>query len=211
MAARCPERTRDDTGLDVVTGAFSYSGRAIARHLQHAGRQVRTLTGHPERVPATRDDIEVRPLDFDDRRDWLRRCGAPRRCTTPIGSASPTAESTTPWRWRTPAPCSRRPDRPGCTRSSTSRSCIPRLDSPYPYFRGKALVERALAESRASLRRRCGRRFSSTNTACCSTTSPGCLRRLPVFAVGGGRRLPGSAHPRRRSGRAGGRGGVVAR
>ena len=49
----------------MVTGAFSYSGGAIARHLQRAGRQVRTLTGHPERG-SDRDDIEVRPLDFDD-------------------------------------------------------------------------------------------------------------------------------------------------
>jgi len=55
----------DDTGLDVVTGAFSYSGAAIARHLLHGGRQVRTLTGHPERA-GQQSDIEVRPLDFDD-------------------------------------------------------------------------------------------------------------------------------------------------
>ena len=38
--------------FDVVTGAFSYSGAAIARELQAAGRRVRTLTGHPGRAPA---------------------------------------------------------------------------------------------------------------------------------------------------------------
>ena len=45
---------RTDTGLDVVTGAFSYSGSAIARALMAGGRTVRTLTGHPERAGTTR-------------------------------------------------------------------------------------------------------------------------------------------------------------
>ena len=39
---------RADTGIDVVTGAFSYSGRAIAQRLLGDGRSVRTLTGHPQ-------------------------------------------------------------------------------------------------------------------------------------------------------------------
>src|SRR3954467_13586903 len=51
--------------FDVVTGAFSYSGAAIAHHLLEAGRRVRTLTGHPDRAPAN-TEIEVRPLDFND-------------------------------------------------------------------------------------------------------------------------------------------------
>ena len=54
------------TGFDVVTGAFSYSGAAIARELQAAGRRVRTLTGHPGRAAVAGGGIEVRPLDFAD-------------------------------------------------------------------------------------------------------------------------------------------------
>ena len=46
-------RGSTDTGLDVVTGAFSYSGASLARALLQAGRQVRTLTGHPGRAPAS--------------------------------------------------------------------------------------------------------------------------------------------------------------
>ena len=52
-------------GFDVVTGAFSYSGAAIARELLAAGRRVRTLTGHPGRAPKA-TAIEVRSLDFAD-------------------------------------------------------------------------------------------------------------------------------------------------
>src|SRR5713101_8424805 len=60
-----PTASRSADSFDVVTGAFSYSGAAIARKLQAVGRRVRTLTGHPERGwvdPA----IELRPLDFAD-------------------------------------------------------------------------------------------------------------------------------------------------
>ena len=52
--AQAPRReTHDDsqlvdTGVDAVTGAFSYSGRAIAQRLLDSGRTVRTLTGHPQ-------------------------------------------------------------------------------------------------------------------------------------------------------------------
>src|SRR5262249_57772317 len=52
-------------GLDVVTGAFSYSGAAIARGLLAAGRKVRTVTGHRGRAPSG-TSIEARPLDFAD-------------------------------------------------------------------------------------------------------------------------------------------------
>jgi len=52
-----------DTGLDAVTGAFSYSGQAIAEALLNSGRQVRTLTGHPNRA-ANDSPIEIRSLDW---------------------------------------------------------------------------------------------------------------------------------------------------
>jgi nucleoside-diphosphate-sugar epimerase len=55
----------DDSQTDVVTGAFGYSGAAIARELLAAGHHVRTLTGHPGRAPAG-TPIDVRPTDFTE-------------------------------------------------------------------------------------------------------------------------------------------------
>ena len=56
----------------VVTGAFSYTGKYIARRLIDAGVRVKTLTGHPGREDPFGGVVEVSPLDFSDR-DGLRR------------------------------------------------------------------------------------------------------------------------------------------
>ena len=55
-----------DTGLDVVTGAFSYTGGAIARRILANGRHVRTLTGHHHSAGTIKDRVEVVPYAFDE-------------------------------------------------------------------------------------------------------------------------------------------------
>jgi NADH dehydrogenase len=54
--------------LAVVTGALSYTGRAVARELRARGLALRTLTNR--RVPLAPLDgtprIEARPLQFED-------------------------------------------------------------------------------------------------------------------------------------------------
>jgi uncharacterized protein YbjT (DUF2867 family) len=51
--------------LDIVTGAFGYTGKYITRRLLAMGRGVRTLTNHPERGSTSLGDIEVAPLQFE--------------------------------------------------------------------------------------------------------------------------------------------------
>jgi len=52
--------------MDVVTGAFGYTGRFITRRLLEAGREVRTLTGHPDRPDPFDGKVSVLPYAFDD-------------------------------------------------------------------------------------------------------------------------------------------------
>ena len=54
------------TNIDVVTGAFSYSGRFIAAQLLERGRGVRTLTNHPRPDHQLASRIPTYPLDFSD-------------------------------------------------------------------------------------------------------------------------------------------------
>jgi uncharacterized protein YbjT (DUF2867 family) len=170
-------------GFDVVTGAFSYSGAAIARELRATGRRVRTLTGHPARAP--RDTpIEVRRLDFGDPAglaESLREAGTlyntywvrfPRR---QVDHAAAVANSRVLFRAAGEA---------GVQRIVHISITHPSMTSRYPYFRGKAEVERALAESgisHAVLRPAVlfgGDGVLINNIAWL-------LRRFPVFAVGG--------------------------
>lgn len=53
-----------DAPMDVVTGAFSYTGQSIARRLLGAGRRVRTITGHPDRTGVV-PGVEAFPFDFE--------------------------------------------------------------------------------------------------------------------------------------------------
>jgi NADH dehydrogenase len=131
---------------DVVTGAFGYSGAAIARELAAAGHQVRTLTGHPGRAPAG-TGIDVRPLDFADP-DGLTRdlAGAHTLyCTywVRFPHRSATRESSVA--------------NSGILFDAAARAGIQRIvyvsilhadvASRYPYFSGKGAVERRLQAS----------------------------------------------------------------
>ena len=63
--------------MDVVTGAFGYTGRFIASRLLDAGHDVRTLTGHPGRRDPFGGKLDVARYAFGDRRAMaaaLRGC-----------------------------------------------------------------------------------------------------------------------------------------
>jgi NADH dehydrogenase len=53
--------------FDVVTGAYSFTGRFIAQRLMAQDRRIRTLTNHPQRAGAEEIQAEVAPLQFADR------------------------------------------------------------------------------------------------------------------------------------------------
>lgn len=174
---------RKDTGLDVVTGAFSYSGSAIAEALIGDGRRVRTVTGHPDRSEH-HPNIEVRPLDFDDQLGLVESLrGATTLFNTywvrfahgQVDHELAVANSRTLFLAA---------KRAGVQKIVHVSITNPSVMSPFPYFRGKALVERALAESEvpyAVLRPAIlfgGDGVLINNIAWL-------LRHLPVFGVGG--------------------------
>jgi uncharacterized protein YbjT (DUF2867 family) len=172
--------------LDVVTGAFSYSGAAISRELTGRGHEVRTLTGHPDRAPAdTR--IAVRPLDFSDPaalRESL--AGAHTLYNTywvrfahgAISHEAAVRNSQTLFAAAKDA---------GIQRIVHVSITNPSLTSPDSYFRGKAEVERALAQTRIPYAVARPAILFGGNGVLINNIA-WLLRRLPVFAIGGGGR-----------------------
>src|SRR5437764_9672183 len=51
--------------LNVVTGAFGYTGKYIARRLLARGKRVLTLTGHPDRPNPFGEQVAVEPFRFN--------------------------------------------------------------------------------------------------------------------------------------------------
>jgi NADH dehydrogenase len=130
--------------LDAVTGAFSYSGAAITRDLLSAGRRVRTLTGHPDRAPAG-TPVDVRALDFErpaelaaslDGVHTLYNTYWVRFANGGVDHDAAVANSRVLFEAAAAA---------GLQRIVHVSITNPSLNSPYPYFRGKAEVEQIVA------------------------------------------------------------------
>jgi uncharacterized protein YbjT (DUF2867 family) len=136
-----------DTKLDLVTGAFSYSGSHIAGRLLDSGARVRTLTFHPDRSHPLRSSVETFAYHFDD----------PAALTRSLEGVSTLYN--TFWvrfdRGRTSFANAIENSRmlffaarrAGVARIVHISITNPSVESPLPYFRGKALVEYALAQS----------------------------------------------------------------
>jgi uncharacterized protein YbjT (DUF2867 family) len=175
----------DDSPIDVVTGAFSYSGSAIAERLLGSGRRVRTLTFHPDRAHPLKARVEIFPYRFED----------PAALTSSLEGVSTLYN--TFWvrfdhgqaSFADAIENSRRlfaaAQRAGVQRIVHVSITNPSLESPLPYFRGKALVESALTQSGVhySIVRPTwifgGQRDVLTNNIAWI------LRRMPVFALPG--------------------------
>jgi NADH dehydrogenase len=172
-----------DRGFDVVTGAFSYSGAAIARELERTGRRVRTLTGHAGRAPAD-SGIDVRPLDFDDLVGLTEALGGATTLYNTYWVRFPRGGDDFDRAVANSRALFHAARRAGVERVVHVSITHPSISSPYGYFRGKAQVERALAEvgvPYAVLRPAIlfgGEGVLLNNIAWL-------LRHLPVFGVGG--------------------------
>ncbi len=143
---RCPT----DVTTSVVTGAFGFSGRHIAEKLLLRGEMVRTLTNHPRAESPLFGRVQVRPLDFTDSHQltesvrgarvlyntyWIRfsygglsHDGAVENTKTLIRAA----------------------EAAGVKRIVHVSITNPSMESPLPYFRGKAEVEQAILSSSLS-------------------------------------------------------------
>ena len=174
----------EQRGFDVVTGAFSFTGRFIARRLLAEERRVKTLTNHPQRAGAEDITAEVAPLQFADRAAlveslrgadvlyntyWVRfRHGRVR-----FGDAVANTRILV-----------------GAARDAGVRKVVhisvsnPSMDSPLDYYAGKARAENAVRESRLEWAIVRPTLIFGTGDILINNIA-WLLRRLPVFGIPG--------------------------
>ncbi len=133
--------------LDVVTGAFGFTGRYIARRLLQLGRRVRTLTGHPDRPNPFGSAIEVAGLDFADYTGLVRSLSGAVTLYNTYWVRFPYRGTTFDTAVANSLKLIRAAREAGVRRVVHISITNPSPDSPFPYFRAKAWVEQAVVES----------------------------------------------------------------
>ncbi len=133
--------------LSIVTGAFGYTGKYLTRRLLAMGKRVKTLTGHPDRPNPFGDRVSVAPFNFDDPAALVESLrGATTlyntywvRFNRGVATFDLAVENT--------RKLFRAAREAGVRRVVHVSIANPSEDSPLPYYRGKALLEKSLTES----------------------------------------------------------------
>jgi uncharacterized protein YbjT (DUF2867 family) len=129
-----------------VTGSYSYSGKYITHRLLAQGNEVITLTGHPNRPDPFGGKVKAFPLDFDETSLARSLAGVDTLYNTywvrfdhGANTQMRAVENTRKLVNAASAA--------GVRRIVHISITNPSIDSPLPYFRGKALNEQAVCES----------------------------------------------------------------
>jgi NADH dehydrogenase len=182
--------TRADTNLDLVTGAFSYTGAHIAQRLLENGRNVRTLTFHPDRPHMLRDRVQALDYRFDDplalacsldgvttlyNTYWVRFDPGSATFAGAVANSRALFHAAR---------------RAGVSRIVHLSIANPSVDSPLAYYRGKALVEHALVEVGVPFAIVRPTWIFGGEPEILANNIAWILRRVPVFAIPGDGRYP---------------------
>lgn len=130
--------------MNIVTGAFGYIGRYIARHLLDRGEEVRTITTHPGKPNPFGASVEAFPYAFDRPSDLEKSLRGGRtlfntywvRFDHGTSSFEAAVRNT-----ETLFDCARNAGVEKIVQISVTNASA---SSPLPYYRGKAAQEKAL-------------------------------------------------------------------
>ena len=129
-----------------VTGAFSYSGKYIAKRLLARGEEVITLTGHPNRPDPFNGKIKTYPLDFDEASMTKSLQGVDVLVNT-YWVRFDKGENTQPRAVENTRKLVNAAKAAGVKRMVHISIANPSADSHLPYYWGKAANEKAVIES----------------------------------------------------------------
>jgi NADH dehydrogenase len=131
--------------LDVVTGAFGYTGKYITRKLFGMGRNVRTLTGHPARDSEFGTRLETAPMDFEDAGKLIENLRGATTLYNTYWVRFPHGATTFEKAVANTRKLLDAAAEAGVRKIVHVSITNPSVDSPLPYFRGKGELEKAIA------------------------------------------------------------------
>jgi len=171
-------------GFDVVTGAFSYTGKYIARWLLLMGKKVRTITGRPASESPFGNQVAEHQFSFDNPGQLIQSLEGARvlyntywvRFAREKVTFDRAVENSKMLIRAAEAADVRRIVHISITNASEG--------SPFPYFRGKALVEKAIINSKLSYAIVRPTVIFGTEGILVNNIA-WLLRRFPIFAIPG--------------------------
>ena len=137
----------NNSDLNVVTGAFGYTGRYITQKLLSDGRKVRTVTGHPDRENPFGDQVKAYPLDFSDPKSLAENLSGATTLYNTYWVRFPRGGATFDTAVENTKTLVNAAKQAGVQRVVHISITNPSVESNLGYFKGKALVEEAIIGS----------------------------------------------------------------
>jgi uncharacterized protein YbjT (DUF2867 family) len=137
----------DTPDIAMVTGALSFTGKYLTERLLAQGKQVRTLTGHPQNPNPFGDQVTVFPYHFDDYGALVKTLEGVSTFYISYWIRFAHGQMTFDRAVENTKMLFRAAKDAGVRRVVYISISNPSEDSPLPYFKGKAGLERALQES----------------------------------------------------------------
>ncbi len=168
----------------LVTGAFSFTGRHIAKRLLARNDRVKTLTGSPRDVPDSLRTVEVHPYEFDDPEKLRKSLEGVDTLFNTYWIRFDRGTNTYDNAVRNTRRLFETAKAAGVRRIVHMSIANPHADSNLPYYRGKAVLEHDLMT--------CGLSYAIVRPTVLFGERPillnniaWLLRRLPLFAIAG--------------------------
>lgn len=130
-----------------VTGAFSYSGKHITRHLLERGAEVITLTNHPDRTNPFDGKVRAFPLDFSNKDRLMDSLQGADVLVNTYWVRFDKGSNTQPKAVENTKVLVDAAVKAGVKRMVHVSIANPSADSHLPYYWGKAANEKAVIES----------------------------------------------------------------
>ncbi|PYX75135.1 MAG: epimerase [Acidobacteria bacterium] len=134
-------------GTVTITGAFSYTGKYVARLLLDQGYSVRTLTAHPGRENPFGEVVQVFPYNFDRPEELRKSLLGTSTLINTYWVRFPRGEATFETAVRNTRTLIAAAKDAGVERILHVSIANPSAESPLGYYRGKAELEQAVIDS----------------------------------------------------------------